>query len=124
MGNTENSIDVVKFAITLAKATGSRLIFWHTTWPNVEIDSDIPEENMCPEAADVVSRSVQLARDAGVGYHLEIVMWPGEVAAGCVFAAHEYECNLIIMKPSPGVIQGSWCKDVVDYSTIPVLVLA
>ena len=122
LGNAENGIEATKLAIKLANIVGSNILFWHTTWPDESIDSDDPRDNMCPRAKDIMERCVAMTEDIGLLYSQRIEMWPGDIATGCVQAAHEENCSLILMKLGAGIVQGSWCYDVSDISTIPVLI--
>ena len=124
IGRVETSLIALCYAIHIAKLTDSTIVIYHTTMPKDGCGSDCWNDHMKENARKMLEKSVSTCECEGVKFEEEITsVYPMLIAEGIACAALDHKCNLIVMSIASDVIFGSHAFQILNYSTIPTLIV-
>ena len=120
-GNGTSGLRAGRFAANFDQAiVGSKLTFYHTTWRNPVVSSDVPALHVC-EGARVVQEELD-ERTRGIEHAFRIET-ADDVTEGIVRAALDESSDLIVMARGAHTVTGNYVDRVLARTTVPVLVV-
>lgn len=122
-GDSFATLEPALRAIDLAKALDAEICFYHTTWREPGRGTDNPLEHMCGAARDVLAMALHRCVAARVMAY-SLIECADDIAQGVVRAALRRGSCLIVACYGRRTFRGSYVDQVVQRSTVPVLVMA
>jgi hypothetical protein len=122
-GDSFGTLEPALRAVDLAKALGAEVCFYHTTWREPSRNTDNPLEHMCGAARDVLAMALHRCLTARV-VPSSLIECADDIAQGVVRAALRRGSCLIVAAYGRRTFRGSYVDQVVQRSTVPVLVMS
>lgn len=122
-GDSFGSLGPSLETIQLAKDLDASICFYHTTWREPGLDEVSPERHMCEAARNVLTMASHRCRTAGVP-HSTLIECADDIAQGVVRAALRRGSSLIVAAYGRRTFRGSYVDQVIQRSTVPVLVVS
>ena len=101
-----------------------KVIFYHTTWPNSQVQSEEPLKHMHAEARAIWQLAIQTAEELRLPYEV-VVETAKTVIQSIIEEALLHDVGLIVMKRSGNALSGDHCEAVLKLTrdAIPLLIL-
>ena len=112
----------IRPAIDLAAALHARICLYHTTWRNERFGDAPPIEHVSHGAQEAMAIITSSCWAAGVQFST-VVEFARDVTRGIIRKALERGSNLIAVTRGEQAIRGSYVDQLLELSTVPVLVL-
>jgi len=124
-GRETTALKALKPALFVAKKLDATIVLYHTTRPKASCTSKDWRDHMVEGARETLRQALELCQVAGVKVELEITsVFPQLIAEGIANAALDHDCFMIIMAVASDVVFGSHSLQILDFSTIPTLIMA
>ena len=121
-GSGRSGVRAARNAVSLAKALGLSVVFYHTAWRRPEIKSEDPFVHMTKEAMAVGEEMRALAQHECVEYRT-VIETADTVMAGVMRRALLERAALMVLIHGDEVRKGSYVDRLAKVSPVPLLVL-
>lgn len=121
-GSGSSAIHAMQESLPIVQALGLDVLFYHTTWRNPEVSSEMPDLHLSRSAIEVMQAVGKLASDAGVRHRTILEVSEG-VIDGTLLRALTEHCALIVTARGCNTGRGSYVDQWLAKSPIPMLVM-
>ncbi|MBY0358499.1 MAG: universal stress protein [Candidatus Obscuribacterales bacterium] len=121
-GDGVSAFRSARVALPLAKTLGLKVVFYHTSWKNSNIDSDDPRDHICASARRTQAQLESDAGEMGVVYQT-VIETTDDTVEGIVHCAMRFQCRLIALakRIKPGI--GCYVNLALKKSPVPLLIV-
>jgi len=108
-----------KVAVALAKKISGKVIFYHTTWKDISIESDQAIDHCDPRVKKNILQIKNQINDVDYLFKIEMA---DSIHGGIICNATKYNVDLVIMRKSKSIIGGQDAL-VLNNSAFPLLII-
>lgn len=127
LGNDNTSIQTFREGIPFVNRISDKvkkIVFYHTTWKNSNVDSQLASDHVCDSAQSVISAAEECASKAGISYKT-VIEAAEDVVDGIIETALRHKANLIVTARDQDTLFGDYCERLYSQpSPIPLMVLS
>jgi nucleotide-binding universal stress UspA family protein len=119
-GDSHTALPAANIAIMLGKLLALPVVFYHTTWADETVTSQVPADHMCEGAKEVAVLLRQNATNAGIEFSF-VIETADDVAEGILQCALRQSARLIVMPRSAKTTIGCYVNQALAKTPVPLL---